>query len=229
MSKKNWRLKYLLEWLIAFVAIIILMPLFVLIAVLEKLQDFGDVFYVSNRIGKNGTIFKLLKFRGMRKDAQPIVTNDLKFVTVKNDARITPLGKILRLGFDELAQLFNILKGDMCIIGPRPNLPWEKELYNERESIRLLVKPGITGLSQVLDGRALHIRDNYELDARYVESSTFITDLKILICTLPYSFGYKSLSKTLLKEFTYDLPCQRTIDDIEGKIEKQFTKDNIYL
>lgn len=229
MSKRNWKLKYIIEWLIALFAIIILLPLLILIAILEKIQDGGDVFYVSNRIGKNGKTFKLLKFRGMKKNVQPIITSELKFITLENDPRITKLGKILRLGFDELAQLFNIIKGDMCLIGPRPNLVWEKELYDCRESMRLKVLPGITGLSQVLNGRALHIRDNYEIDVRYVEHSNFLTDLKIIFFTLPYSFGLKNLPKKYFKKYLEGLPCQRTIDDLAGKIESKLNKDNVYL
>ncbi len=229
MSKRNWKLKYAIEWLIALIAVIILLPLFILIAILEKLQDGGDIFYLSNRLGYKGRIFKFYKFRGMRKDAKPIVTNELKFITVKNDSRITPLGKILRLGFDELAQLFNILKGEMCIIGPRPNLVWQLDTYDEREMKRLNVLPGITGLTQVLDGRALHIRDNYELDVRYVEHSNFLTDLKIIFFTLPYSFGFKNAPKKYFKKYLEGLPCQRTIDDLAGKIESKLNKDNVYL
>lgn len=229
MSKRNWKLKYAIEWLIALIAVIILLPLFILIAILEKLQDGGDVFYLSKRLGYKGKTFKFYKFRGMKKDVKPIVTDDLKFITVKNDSRITPLGKILRLGFDELAQLFNILKGEMCIIGPRPNLVWQLETYDEREMKRLNVLPGITGLTQVLDGRALHIRDNYELDVRYVENSNFLTDLKIIFFTLPYSFGFKNAPKKYFKKYLEGLPCQRTIDDMAGKIESKLNKDNVYL
>lgn len=228
-SKRYWKLKYIIEWFIALIAVIILLPLFIIISIFEKLQDGGDVFYITKRLGFKGKSFNFYKFRGMKKDVQPIVTDDLKFVTVKNDSRITPLGKILRLGFDELAQLFNVLKGDMCIIGPRPNLLWANELYDEREKLRLDVLPGITGLTQILDGRALHIRDNFELDVRYVENSNLWTDVKIILFTLPYSFGMKELSKKYFKKYLEGLPCQRTIDDLAGKIESKLNKDNVYL
>lgn len=228
-NKWNWRVKYIVEWLIALLAVIVLSPLLMLIATLEKIQDGGEIFYISTRIGRNGRKFQFYKFRGMVKNAAPIITDDLKFITVSNDKRITRLGKILRLGFDELAQLFNILKGDMCIVGPRPNLQWEILLYNEREKKRLSVLPGITGLSQILDGRALHIRDNYEIDVRYVENSRWYTDLLILIFTVPYSFGIKKIHRRFFKRYLENIPCQRALDDMAGKIKKEFTKENVFL
>lgn len=228
-NHRYWTLKYAIEWIIALVAVLVLSPLFIIIAILEKLQDGGDVFYISTRIGKNGRRFTFYKFRGMVKNAQPIVSEELKFITLQKDPRITPLGKILRLGFDELPQLMNVLKGDMCIIGPRPNLQWEKELYDERESIRLNVLPGITGLAQILDGRSRHIRDTYELDVRYVENSGWHTDLLILLFTLPYSFGYKSFFRRFFRNYLNGLPCQRALDDIAGKIRKNVDKDSVYL
>jgi len=133
------------------------------------------------------------------------------------------------LGFDELAQLFNVLKGEMCIIGPRPNLQWEIQLYDERERKRLEVLPGITGLTQILDGRALHIRDNYELDVRYVENSKWYTDLLILIFTIPYSFGFRKFYRRFFKNYLENIPCQRSLDDMAGKIKKNLNKDNVFL
>jgi len=231
MSKKTrfWELKYVFEWILALVAIILLSPLLILIALLEKLQDGGDIFYITTRIGKSGRKFTIYKFRGMVKDAKPIITNDLKFITLKNDPRVTRLGRILRLGFDELPQLFNILKGDMCIIGPRPHLQWEIQMYNIREHKRLQVLPGITGLTQILDGRSLHPRDNYELDVRYVENSRWYTDLLILIFTVPYSFGYLKFYRKFFKNYLENIPCQRALDDMAGLIKKDFNKDNVFL
>lgn len=229
-KKRNWQLKYLVEWFAAVILIILLIPLFLLIAILEKL-DRGSVFYKSIRIGKNGKSFSLYKFRGMKKgaEAQPIITDDLKFVTLENDPRITKLGKILRLGFDELAQLVNVLKGEMCLVGPRPNLRWELKLYDNREKRRLEVFPGITGLAQILDGRKLHIRDNYEIDVRYVESSTIFTDILILLFTIPYSLGFKKFYRRFFKKYLVNIPCQKTLDEISGNIKSPLTKNDVYL
>ena len=228
-KKRYLWLKYVIEWIVSLVAVVMLSPLFLIIMILEKALDGGEIFYMSTRIGHKGKEFRLFKFRGMVKGAQPIITDDLKFITTIDDQRITPLGKILRIGFDELAQLINVLKGEMCLIGPRPNLVWERKLYNSREERRLEVLPGITGLSQILDGRMLHIRDNYEIDVRYVEKSTWLTDLLIIIFTIPYSFGFKKFYKVFFKKYLINIPCQRTIDDLGGKIDKELTKNNVYL
>lgn len=226
---RNWKIKYIIEWFIALFAVIAILPLLLIIAILEILLDGGPVFYTSTRVGRHGEEFKLYKFRGMKKDVKPIISNDLKFITLKNDPRITPLGKILRLGFDELAQLFNILKGDMCLIGPRPNLRWEMDIYNSRERKRLEVLPGITGLAQILDGRTMHILDNYEIDVRYVEESNLFTDIYIILFTLPYSFGLKKFYLPLFRKYLKGLPCQRTKDAIDGTLEIKYTKETVYL
>ena len=226
---RNWKIKYGIEWILALVLLITLLPIFLLIALLEKIQDGGDVFFVSSRIGKNGKTFSLYKFRGMIPGAKPIVTDQLKFITLPNDDRITRLGKILRLGFDELAQLINVVKGDMCIIGPRPNLQWEIKLYDERERKRLCVLPGITGLAQILDGRSLHIRDNYELDVRYVENSNLITDFLILIVTIPYSLGFTKFYIKWFKKYTHGIPCEKTISELSGKLSQVLSKNDVTL
>jgi lipopolysaccharide/colanic/teichoic acid biosynthesis glycosyltransferase len=203
--KRNWKLKYAIEWTISLFISIILFPLLLLICILELIPKFGAIFYISERIGKNGKLFNLYKFRGMRENSTPLITKELKYITLKDDPRITYLGKYLRIGFDELGQLINILKGDMCIIGPRPNLPFELGLYNEREIKRLLVLPGITGLAQVLDGRQLHYKQNYELDVLYIEFSSFSLDLKIILCTFFYMVGLKRLNMIILKRFLINI------------------------
>jgi len=222
LQSRNWKLKYFIEWSIAFIATIVLSPLFLIIGILEKLQDGGPVFYISKRIGRRGKEFKFYKFRGMVIDAKPIISSDLKYITIDNDPRITTLGRVIRLGFDELPQLFNILKGDMCLIGPRPFPPWEFHengpQYDRREIKRLDVLPGIAGLTQLLDGRSLHYRDNYELDVRYVENSNLITDILIFIFTIPYIFGYKNFYRELFKKYLANIPCQKAIDEMSGNI-----------
>jgi lipopolysaccharide/colanic/teichoic acid biosynthesis glycosyltransferase len=228
-NRRCWKLKYLIEWIIALFVTVLLLPLFIIIVILEKFEDGGSIFYISNRIGKNGKPFSLYKFRGMVMDAQPIITDELKFITIENDPRITKLGKILRLGFDELAQLINILKGEMCIIGPRPNLPWEINLYSSRDKKRLEVLPGITGLTQILDGRSLHIKDNYELDVRYVENSTFYTDILILLFTIPYSFGFKNFYRKYFKNYLEGVATSKHDKEISEKGKMPLTKNDVYL
>ena len=118
-----------------------------------------------------------------------VLEADGKIATLKLDPRVTPVGKFLRLGFDELPQLFNVIRGDMCVIGPRPDVPSELERYTSRQRERLQALPGITGLAAVVGGRFMSNAENYELDVVYVLESSLLMDLKILLLTLPYSLG----------------------------------------
>lgn len=195
LPKRVWRAKYLVEWFVAVVGLVLILPLLAVLAVLIKMTSPGPVFYVSDRLGRKGRVFRLYKFRSMYVGVPQITAEDGKVLTLADDPRLTPIGKFLRLGFDELPQLINVLKGDMCLIGPRPDVPWELERYTPRQRRRLEVLPGITGLTQVVGGRELSNAQNYELDVRYVEASTFWTDVKILLCTLPYSLGAKSIGR----------------------------------
>lgn len=189
LSRRWWGGKYLTEWLIATVAALLILPLLALLALLVKLTSPGPVFYVTPRLGKHERTFSLYKFRSMSLNVPEVLGSDGKVLTLPNDPRLSPIGKFLRLGFDELPQLFNVIKGEMCLIGPRPDVPRELERYTPRQTLRLAVLPGITGLAQVLGGRELNNAQNYELDVRYVCHANFITDALILAVTLPYSLG----------------------------------------
>ena len=194
-SQRNWGLKYALERAVGAAGLLALSPLLAGISALIKLTSEGPVLYISHRLGKDGRAFNLYKFRSMRVDAEQILADDGQVITVDDDPRITPIGKVLRLGFDELPQLINVLKGDMCIIGPRPDVTWELERYTERERLRLAVLPGITGFTQVVDGRAMNNAQNYELDVRYVENADAGLDLLVFLLTLPYSLGARGVGK----------------------------------
>ena len=200
-AQRWWRLKYVLEWMVAFGGVLVILPLLVLIALIVKVTSAGPVLYVSPRLGRNGRVFSLYKFRSMRVNVPQLTAPDGKVITLKNDSRLTPIGTFLRLGFDELPQLFNVLKGDMTLIGPRPDVPSEWGRYTEREGGRLKVLTGITGLTQVVGGREMNNAQNYELDVRYVERAGLGTDLLILLLTLPYSLGGKNMGKRFLKSF----------------------------
>lgn len=220
MKEQNryWNCKYTFEWVICLCGLFIISPVMILLIILQKMfNPIAPIFYICQRIGKDGKVFKLFKFRTMKVDAPVIRSIDNKLITLKNDDRISFYGRFLRLGFDELPQIFNIIIGDMCLIGPRPDMPDEYNGYDEREKIRLNVLPGITGLTQVLDGRNLHNRDNYELDVRYVLYSSFSLDLKIILYTLPYSFGWKKIGQKYLNQFMYEIPCLRTLIEIKEK------------
>ena len=204
-SRRSWLLKYCVEWLIALAIFIVISPLLVVLVALIKLTSRGPVLYVSDRLGKDGRVFRLYKFRTMKVGVQQVLAPDGKVITTENDPRFTSIGEFLRLGFDELPQLINVLKGDMCLIGPRPDVTWELETYSPRERVRLYALPGITGLTQVLGARELNSAQNYELDVRYVSSSNAWTDLMIAALTLPYSFGAKKTGQRLMRRYVRGL------------------------
>ena len=196
-----WKAKFVCEWLLAIGLLVTLVPLLLLLALLVKVSSRGPVFHVDSRTGRNGRVFRLYKFRSMKVGVAAVLGPDGKVLTFDDDVRLTPAGRFLRLGFDELPQLWNIIRGDMCLIGPRPDIPEEKARYTPRQRRRLGVLPGITGLAQVLGGRELNNAQNYELDVRYIERSTALTDLAILLLTLPYSLGARGLGRWFLPRY----------------------------
>jgi lipopolysaccharide/colanic/teichoic acid biosynthesis glycosyltransferase/glycosyltransferase involved in cell wall biosynthesis/ribosomal protein S18 acetylase RimI-like enzyme len=195
------RAKQTVEWTLATVGLVLVVPLLAVLAVLVKVTSPGPILYVSDRLGRGGRVFRLLKFRSMRMNAPAMLGTDGKVLTLKRDPRLTPIGRFLRLGFDELPQLLNVVKGDMCLIGPRPDLPRELGRYTERQRTRLDALPGITGLAQVVGGRYMNNAQNYELDALYVERRTWRMDLTILLLTLPYSLGLERIGARVFRTY----------------------------
>jgi undecaprenyl phosphate N,N'-diacetylbacillosamine 1-phosphate transferase len=180
--KIQFFIKSVIDVIAAAVGLVLLSPLFVLIAVAIKLTSKGPVFFGQDRVGINGRIFKLHKFRTMVVGAENIGTG---LSVAGNDARITKVGAILRkTSLDELPQLFNVLKGDISLVGPRPTVPEHLAYYGDFESRRLEVRPGITGLATV-NGRASipwSLRIKY--DVEYVDNFSLWLDLKILFKTV---------------------------------------------
>ena len=186
MYKKYF--KSLIDWLIALFTLLILSPLFLLVAIAIKFDTNGPVFFVQERLGRNKRAFKIYKFRSMTHNNKGISNNKL----YENDPRITKIGHIIRkTSIDELPQIINILKGEMSFIGPRPPIPQFPKKpgeYNEFESKRFLVKPGISGLAQVRC-REIHDWDiNIPIDVEYVLNYSFIYDLKLFIASLSFFF-----------------------------------------
>jgi lipopolysaccharide/colanic/teichoic acid biosynthesis glycosyltransferase len=195
--------KRLFDIVVSLVALICLSPLFLFIALVVKL-DGGPIVFQQVRIGLRGREFKMYKFRSMCVDAEAKLKELLKFnekkegitFKMKDDPRITKIGRILRKSsLDELPQFFNVLKGEMSLVGPRPPVPREVALYDQSDRRRFLVKPGITCLWQVgeRDGGAFEIGDRNTidfkeqvgLDVRYIESRSFWKDIWLLIKTVP--------------------------------------------
>lgn len=166
------------------VGIILLAPVMTIIAITIKLDSPGPVFYLSQRMGRNGKLFTMNKFRSMYVDS-PILRNPDGSVRVdKHDSRVTRVGRILRLGFDELPQLFNVLKGDMSLIGPRPDPLEAFSHYRGEEQQKLLVRPGITGLAQVAGRTDIPWRERLKYDIEYVECPSLWLDCKIAFYTI---------------------------------------------
>jgi len=162
-------------------ALIVASPVLALAALGVKLEDGGPVLYRQTRVGKDGSDFELLKLRTMVVGAE---TMGAGLSVNRGDERITRAGRLLRkLSLDELPQLWNVVRGEMSVIGPRPTLRYQVEQYDERQRHRLDVKPGITGWAQVNGRAALPWADRIELDVWYVEHRTPLLDLRILART----------------------------------------------
>jgi len=174
--------------------LIVFSPLFALLALLVKLEDGGPIIFTQTRVGRFGREFKMYKFRSMCPDAEARLqallqqNHHAEGVTfkLKDDPRLTRGGKWLRkFSFDELPQFFNVLKGDMSLVGPRPPLPREVELYSLADRRRLAVKPGITCFWQIGGRSEIDFSDQVKLDVRYIETQTFWVDVRILARTVP--------------------------------------------
>ena len=172
-------IKHSLDTLFAILLLIGLSPLLLGITFMLWIQNRGTPFFIQVRPGKNGQLFTIYKFKTMRntRDAAGELLPDFK--------RMTPLGKIIRkLSLDELPQLWNVVRGEMSFVGPRPLLPEYLPLYTEEQNKRHHVKPGITGWAQVNGRNALSWQEKFKLDVYYVENQSFVLDLKILIKTV---------------------------------------------
>ena len=190
-------LKRLFDIVVSLTALILLSPFFLLIAILIKLESRGPVFYISKRAGTGYQIFNFYKFRSMRPDADKLLEKmkeqnqygNSAFVKFGNDPRVTKIGKFLRnTSIDELPQLFNVLKGDMSIVGNRPLPLYEAELLTKDQwAKRFLAPAGITGLWQVTKrGKAeMSEEERMELDIAYADKSSFWFDMTIILKTIP--------------------------------------------
>jgi lipopolysaccharide/colanic/teichoic acid biosynthesis glycosyltransferase len=162
---------------VSLVGIILLAPVMIIFAILIKLDSPGPVFYLGQRVGRKGKLFTMFKFRSMYVNS-PILRNPDGSVRVeKKDPRVTRIGRILRWGFDEFPQLFNVLKGDMSLIGPRPDPPEAFPYYRGQERRRLLVRPGITGLAQVSGRTDIPWRERLKHDLVYLDHQSLWLDL----------------------------------------------------
>ena len=185
--------KRMLDVALSFLGLIVLSPLFIVVAITIKIDSRGPIIFVTKRVGKGGKEFLFYKFRSMISGADRLrdSLHHLSETTgpifkIKEDPRITKVGRFLRhTSMDELPQLFNVLKGDMSLVGPRPPLPEEVREYTPHQKKRLSVVPGITCLWQISGRSNISFYEWIELDIYYIENRSFLLDLKILIRTIP--------------------------------------------
>lgn len=177
------RVKRLLDIVISLVGLIILSPILLLVAIAIKLESKGPIIFRQERLGLNGKVFKIYKFRSMHVGAEKSGVYE-----TKNDMRVTKVGKLIRkTSIDELPQFLNILKGDMSIIGPRPTLtyhPWSLEEYTQMQRKRFNVRPGVTGWAQVNGRKGIQWDKRIEFDVYYVENISFRFDVRIFLNTI---------------------------------------------
>lgn len=188
------RAKRLFDAAVSALLLLLFLPLLLLVALWIKLEDGGPALFVQIRVGQFGREFKMYKFRSMVLDAEARLEELLaknrhrEGVTfkIKDDPRLTRAGRWLRkFSFDELPQLFNVLKGDMSLVGPRPPLPREVAQYSLADRRRLAAKPGITCLWQIGGRSEIDFSGQVKLDVQYIEAQSFTLDIKILARTVP--------------------------------------------
>jgi undecaprenyl phosphate N,N'-diacetylbacillosamine 1-phosphate transferase len=192
-------LKRPMDFFLSLVAIIVLSPIIMIVAILVRIKIGGPVIFKQNRPGLNESIFEMYKFRTMTNDT------DENGKLLPDSIRLTKFGKFIRsTSLDELPELFNILKGDMSIVGPRPLLVQYLPLYNEVQKRRHNVRPGLSGLAQVNGRNAISWEDKFNLDVIYVDNVSFIGDWKIIILTIKKVFvrdGINSKTDVTMETF----------------------------
>ncbi len=192
--------KRLLDIVFSFLALVILLPLFLVLTITGAIQMKGNPFFIQERPGLNEKIFKLIKFRTMSN------AMDLNGKPMPDEARLVPYGRFLRrTSLDELPELLNILWGDMSIVGPRPLLVQYLPLYSDEQRHRHDVRPGLTGLAQVNGRNGITWNRKFQYDLEYVKNITFFNDLKIIFFTMKAVLvqdGISSNTSETMEDFT---------------------------
>ena len=205
-NKQNLRVyeicKRIIDIIGAGLGLILLSPIIAIVACAVKVTSKGPIFFSQKRVGKNGELFEMYKFRSMVVNAEELKENledqnemSGPMFKIKDDPRVTKVGKFIRkTSIDELPQLWNVLKGDMSLVGPRPSLPKEVEQFEPWMKERLTVQPGITCFWQVMGRNSIPFEEWMKLDVKYVRERNYFLDIKLIFKTFFVLFGDDSAS-----------------------------------
>lgn len=183
--------KRLTDVVLATSVLLVLSPIMLVVALIIKVTDWGPVFFIQERVGKDGQTFRMFKFRSMVVNAERI---GLGLAVERGDSRITPIGHLIRdFHIDELPQLLNVLRGDMSIVGPRPCLPHQLKTYTADQHRRHRVQPGLTGWAMVNGLNELAWEERITLDNWYIDHWSYWFDWKIMFITVPVVLGRKGV------------------------------------
>lgn len=191
--------RFIKRFLDVIISAILMIPIGIVIiisALFIKAEDKGPVFYMADRTGRFGKIFKMLKLRSMKVNAPDIRLEDGSTYNGEDDPRVTKFGKVARkTSIDELPQVINILKGDMTFIGPRPDTPVGSAAYTDEEKIILTVRPGITGYNQAVNRNSVLTKEKLKNDIYYVKHLSLWLDIEIVFMTIATVLGHKNINR----------------------------------
>lgn len=199
-KKSYFIVKRIIDFLGAILGIIILSPLLLIVALVIKIESEGSSIFLQKRVGKNGKEFKMYKFRSMVINAEEL-KDELKdknemsepMFKIREDPRVTKVGRFIRkTSIDELPQLFNVLKGEMSLVGPRPSLTNEVDQFTEYQKQRLIVKPGLTCYWQVYGRNNIDFEEWMDMDIKYMKERNIWIDIKLILKTVCVLFGNKA-------------------------------------
>lgn len=205
--------------ILAFVACLVGLPIHLAICLAIRLQDRGPAIYRCRRLGRHGRIFTMFKYRTMRVGCPPLLKSGFKVVVENDDSRVTPLGHLLRCGVDELPQLWNIVRGEMTWVGPRPDESWMIANYGPMCTGRLASKPGITGLAQILDSRNCSTPVGYAIDVWYNRHRRFSADLWVVCATPLFILGWRSIGSGRLRRLMQNANFVQIVAVCQQEIE----------
>lgn len=225
--------KRFIDFIMALCTILILLPIFLIVAILIKIKLGSPIIFKQNRPGLNEKLFTLYKFRSMAnaKDANGNELTDEQRLSilaeakeedklVSDNSRLSKFGKFLRsTSLDELPELYNILIGDMSFVGPRPLSTLYLPYYNEKEKLRHTVRPGLTGLAQVNGRNAISWEKRFEYDITYVENISFIGDIKIILKTIAVTFSRENINQADEKPVAFHILRQQDLDKELSQID----------